>query len=467
MLKNKILQEFLNSDIKIISQEKLEQYIEYCIYKNQNSRIKDEEGYSLSSHHHILPEALFDRYKDLRENEWNGTHLLYSDHYYAHWLLTESIDDYGQLNAFCAMHNKDMKLGRINESDLIPPEEFQKKMEEKGRKYSEWCKNNPEKMKELKSKLIRIRNCPIWKDTIGKESIIKMLNTKSDPLWKLTSGVKQSIKMRQAKKLFYENNESPLKGRKKSPEERKKISEYMLKWYSENESPNKGIHFTEEHKENLKWTQERKKEHSNNMKINNPMFKGETKNKVSESLKEWHKNNISEWKGKKHSNEAKEKISKRLTGLKHTIRICPHCNKEGGGPNMTRYHFDNCKENPDKSNKKSYKKKEYKTIMCPHCGKEGILSNMTRYHFDNCKTVTGIIRKNKAKEVIYEVKHDNEEFYGTMTEVIEKFNIKSTFFKMKLEDVNNDHKYISKYDNWKYSTIKKLGTRKSQNDRNL
>ena len=24
-------------------------------------------------------------------------------------------------------------------------------------------------------------------------------------------------------------------------------------------------------------------------------------------------------------------------------RICPHCGKIGKGPNMTRYHFDNCK----------------------------------------------------------------------------------------------------------------------------
>jgi hypothetical protein len=26
-------------------------------------------------------------------------------------------------------------------------------------------------------------------------------------------------------------------------------------------------------------------------------------------------------------------------------RVCPHCQKIGGGPNMTRYHFDNCKNN--------------------------------------------------------------------------------------------------------------------------
>lgn len=62
--------------------------------------------------------------------------------------------------------------------------------------------------------------------------------------------------------------------------------------------------------------------------------------------------------GKTHSDEAKQKI-----GLKNSqtiwsieskqklkdkwkikpIAICPHCGLTGKGPNMTRYHFDNCK----------------------------------------------------------------------------------------------------------------------------
>ena len=38
------------------------------------------------------------------------------------------------------MHSADTKLGRIDEYDLIPPEEFQKKMEEKGIKHSKFMK---------------------------------------------------------------------------------------------------------------------------------------------------------------------------------------------------------------------------------------------------------------------------------------------------------------------------------------
>lgn len=42
-------------------------------------------------------------------------------------------------------------------------------------------------------------------------------------------------------------------------------------------------------------------------------------------------------------------ISKRgkpgsLKGYQYKIVICPHCNKKGGGGNMTRRHFDNCLE---------------------------------------------------------------------------------------------------------------------------
>ena len=60
-----------------------------------------------------------------------------------------------------------------------------------------------------------------------------------------------------------------------------------------------------------------------------------------------------------HSEETKAKIgasnkgkkrpdlserNRMSVGIKRKSRTCPHCNKEGSGPNMTRYHFDNCKK---------------------------------------------------------------------------------------------------------------------------
>ncbi len=62
------------------------------------------------------------------------------------------------------------------------------------------------------------------------------------------------------------------------------------------------------------------------------------------------KRNTDVWnKGLKTSDEHKEKLSESLKGKKHNLKLvkCPFCNKEGSGPNMTRYHFDNCKNIKD------------------------------------------------------------------------------------------------------------------------
>jgi len=226
-MKNKILQEFLNSDIKIISQEKLEQYIEYCIYKNQNNKIKDENGYSKTSYHHILPQALFPEYKKLKENPWNGSHLLYNDHYYAHWLLTEAIDDYGQLSAFCKMHNSDVKLGRIDKSELMSPEIFSLKMEKRNKEISNRNKiraangtlfggwnynkkiaaekrrrtllNNPSIQQKINLSHSKTKSSDEWKNTIGKEASRKQKETKNTNEWKHK---KEPIRVEKFKESF-------------------------------------------------------------------------------------------------------------------------------------------------------------------------------------------------------------------------------------------------------------------------
>lgn len=43
------------------------------------------------------------------------------------------------------------------------------------------------------------------------------------------------------------------------------------------------------------------------------------------------------------SEESKAKISAANNGRVFPEKTCPHCGKNGAGPNMTRYHFDNCK----------------------------------------------------------------------------------------------------------------------------
>ena len=113
-MKNKILQEFLNSDITITNKDKLHKYIDFCIENNQENRIKGK-----TSHHHILPKAdslPFKEFSNLKKTPWNGTHLMYSDHYKAHYYLSEAIDDYGQLYVFTKMHDFDIANRRKERS---------------------------------------------------------------------------------------------------------------------------------------------------------------------------------------------------------------------------------------------------------------------------------------------------------------------------------------------------------------
>jgi len=134
----RIITEFQNSNIKIKSLDKLNEYITYCIDNNQKGHTKFK-----TSLHHILLKSkdCFPQYKNLKENKWNGTYLYHKDHYYAHWLITEAISSYSQLSAFCAMHNMDTKNGKINELDLIPADKFQEKVELKSVEHSKYQNN--------------------------------------------------------------------------------------------------------------------------------------------------------------------------------------------------------------------------------------------------------------------------------------------------------------------------------------
>jgi hypothetical protein len=98
-----------------------------------------------------------------------------------------------------------------------------------------------------------------------------------------------------------------------------------------------------------RWSSERRKRQSEmtierNKKLwSDPEYKEKTGKKISDA--------VSGVKRKPRSEEFKNHMSKVLTGrsygkgIKHQLKLveCPHCGKEGRGPNMTRYHFHNCK----------------------------------------------------------------------------------------------------------------------------
>jgi len=68
-------------------------------------------------------------------------------------------------------------------------------------------------------------------------------------------------------------------------------------------------------------------------------------NATDEEVKKW-KDNISKGsKGKPKSEKTKEAMRKPKGP--QVLVTCPHCQKEGGVSNLTRYHFNNCKKKPN------------------------------------------------------------------------------------------------------------------------
>jgi group I intron endonuclease len=49
--------------------------------------------------------------------------------------------------------------------------------------------------------------------------------------------------------------------------------------------------------------------------------------------------------GEERGKQMREQLAKSHQGIHHKLllKTCPHCGREGKGPNMSRYHFDNCK----------------------------------------------------------------------------------------------------------------------------
>ena len=105
------------SKLQIIDENKLLLYINFCITHDQKTHIKYE-----TAKHHILPKAktCFPEYADLNMFQFNKVFLTHKDHYIAHSLLAESVNNKSILYAWYAMNNKSSKLYDIKFKDLLP-----------------------------------------------------------------------------------------------------------------------------------------------------------------------------------------------------------------------------------------------------------------------------------------------------------------------------------------------------------
>ena len=137
--------------------------------------------------------------------------------------------------------------------------------------------------------------------------------------------ISESNKGRVVSEEQKQTHSKKLKGRKLSKEHKRKISE-----------GNKGRIFSEEHRKNIS---------KNKIGEKNPAF-GKSIRKGIPHTKEVKELLSQKNKGRIPSKEQLE--NQRIGSLKRKgicliTSICPHCNKEGGAPQMKRWHFDNCK----------------------------------------------------------------------------------------------------------------------------
>lgn len=137
----------------------------------------------------------------------------------------------------------------------------------------------------------------------------------------------------------------PKFGKKLSDDTKQKISEKLT-----------GRELSDQHKKNIRdgmseWLESDKFEYHKEILSarmsgeNNPMFGKPPYYKMTEEEKEHWKLNVGKSvKGLKRTDETKKKMSQAQQGLKKPTTTCPHCKKVGARGNMSRYHFDNCKQ---------------------------------------------------------------------------------------------------------------------------
>lgn len=96
------------------------------------------------------------------------------------------------------------------------------------------------------------------------------------------------------------------------------------------------------HRTGTKWSEEQRTKMEMYLAENGSPFKGKC------HTEEAKQKNREKHLGKKTSEETKAKMrASSRKGYVYEKQICPHCGKEGGGNTMKRYHFDNCKNKKD------------------------------------------------------------------------------------------------------------------------
>ena len=107
-MKNLFLIKELNK-LNVIDENKVLEYINFCLENDEKCKTKFE-----TASHHILPKSIFKEFACLKTNLWNSVHLTHKNHYIAHSILAEAINEKEIIYAWKRMNNSNNYFGIID-----------------------------------------------------------------------------------------------------------------------------------------------------------------------------------------------------------------------------------------------------------------------------------------------------------------------------------------------------------------
>lgn len=245
MILEKIKKIFLDSGLKILSLNKLDEYILFC----EENKTTTEKF--TTNEHHILPKASslpFEKYKDLKLNKWNCSTLTLENHLIAHRILKEAIEHYAVVTGLSI-------LEKINKTETIETKKERAKLQSyyqneiididgitmsrakhRGKNIAIAISDGDIIDKRSKSMKETV-NYKEWKETVGIEKSTKQKNTINSKEWKETVGIEKVEKWKNSMskkdalgKTVHEISASKQKLTKTSPEWDKKEIERVRKY---------------------------------------------------------------------------------------------------------------------------------------------------------------------------------------------------------------------------------------------
>lgn len=279
-----ILDQLESKCINLHNTQRYHKFIILCLQQNANL---DKSVYL--ERHHILPKSIWPEYKDLRSCKWNCARLTARQHFIAHKFLAKALGK-SMWQALLSLYTLKNKRRDIKHIYKTSSKEYEKCK-------SEWIsfykttKHYNNGIKEIRS---------VFNNQPEGFVLGRLTNNTKDQIW-INNGIEE---------LYIKNwSDIPIDYHEGRILKDRKTCERCSKEVSHNTYFQ---HHGQRCEEKLIWVNDGSK----TLMV--------SKDSIPEGFK-------------------KGRMSISCT---RTEMVCPHCSKIGKGPNMKRYHFDNCKQKP-------------------------------------------------------------------------------------------------------------------------